>query len=241
MIERSFPYDMLIVAGVPIRDTLVVTWGLMILLIAVAFWVRRNLKDRPEALQNLLEATVEIIENMVKEIVPQGSGHLIPFIGTLCVFLVVANSVCLIPGIESPTRDLSTDAALALIVFVATPVYGVWMSGPRAYFRIYIEPSWLLLPFNIIGELGRTVALAMRLFGNMLSGTLIVAILVVVVAPFLVPVPLQLLGLLIGIIQAYVFTLLATVYIAAGLQLEAPTDREGTENNQPSGGTDRER
>jgi len=240
MIERSFPYDVFTAAGIPIRDTLVVTWGLMILLIALAFWVRRNLKDRPGTLQNAVEATVEIMENMVKEIVPHRVGEVVPFIGTLGLFLVVANTVSLIPGIESPTRDISTAAALAVIVFVATPVYGVWLSGPRAYFRIYIEPSWILLPFNIIGELSRTLALAMRLFGNMLSGTLIVAILVVVVAPFLVPVPLQLLGLLIGVIQAYVFTLLATVYIAAGLQSEELTHQEGTEINQPSGSTDRE-
>lgn len=226
MIERSFPYVVFEVGGIAIRDTVLVTWVLMIVLIGASYWVSRHFKDRPGPLQNLLEAIVELMENLIKEVIPRDADRLIPFIGTLGVFLLFANMVPLLPGVEAPTRDLNTTAALALIVFVATHVYGIWIVGPRAYLRTYIEPSWILLPFNIIGEVARTVALAMRLFGNMLSGALIVAVLVIAVAPFLVPVPLQLFGLLIGIIQAYVFTLLATIYIAAGLQSQGKTDEE---------------
>lgn len=232
MIERSFPYVVFEIGGIGMRDTVVVTWILMVVLTSASFWVSRHFKDRPGPVQNLLEAIVEAMENLIKEIAPQQVDRLIPFVGTLGVFLLLANIIPLVPGVEAPTRDLSTTAALALIVFIATHIYGVWIVGPRAYLRTYVEPSWILLPFNIIGEAGRTVALAMRLFGNMLSGALIVAILVVAVAPFLVPVPLQLFGLLIGIIQAYVFTLLATVYIAAGLQPHEKFDEETEEKGE---------
>jgi len=223
-VDRTFPFVLFEIGGVPIRDTVVVTWVLMAVLAGVSFLGTRRLRDRPGPLQNALEAVVEAIEGLVRETTDFDPRHFIPFIGTLGLFLMVADSVSLFPGVGSPTRDLSTTSALAAIVFVSVHVYGVRLAGVRDYLRTYVEPSWLLLPFNVIGEITRTVALALRLFGNMLSGELIVAILLLV-AGLLVPVPMQLLGLLIGVIQAYVFTLLAMVYIAAGLQHGRPGHR----------------
>lgn len=220
-VAEVFPEVVFEIAGLPVRDTVVVTWALMAAIILLALVGGRRLRDRPLPLQNALEATIEALEKLVVEIVPFDPGIFLPFVGTLGVYLFACTAVGQIPGVGAPTRDLSTTAALALVVFVSVHVYGIRLLGVRRFLRTYLEPSWLLLPFNLIAEVTRTLALALRLFGNMLSGELIVAILLLLV-PLFVPILMQALGLLLGIIQAYVFTLLATVYIAAALRPTPP-------------------
>lgn len=138
----------------------------------------------------------------------------VAFIGTLFVFIATANVLTVVPGYLPPTSSLSTTAALALCVFVAVPVFGIRQRGWRGYLKSYLEPTIIMLPFNVISELSRTLALAVRLFGNMMSGAMIVAILLTI-TPFIFPVVMTLLGLLTGLVQAYIFSILATVYIAA--------------------------
>jgi F-type H+-transporting ATPase subunit a len=140
--------------------------------------------------------------------------HYLAFIGTLFVFIATANLCTILPGYEPPTGSLSTTAALAICVFVAVPLYGVASRGWRAYLRSYLQPSIIMLPFNLISELSRTLALGVRLFGNMMSGTMIIAILLSI-TPLFFPVVMTALGLLTGTVQAYIFCVLATVYIAA--------------------------
>jgi F-type H+-transporting ATPase subunit a len=141
-------------------------------------------------------------------------GRYIAFIGTLFIFIATANLLTVVPGYVPPTSSLSTTAALALCVFVAVPVFGVAGRGWRGYLKSYLEPTVIMLPFNLISELSRTLALAVRLFGNMMSGTMIIAILLSI-TPFIFPLAMTLLGLLTGMVQAYIFSILATVYIAA--------------------------
>ncbi|MCB0085812.1 MAG: F0F1 ATP synthase subunit A, partial [Caldilineaceae bacterium] len=144
----------------------------------------------------------------------RAGGAILPFAGTLFLLIATVNVLSLVPGYRSPTGSLSTTAALATCVFIAVPIYGVAKRGVRSYLRSYIQPSIFMLPFNIIGELSRTLAMAVRLFGNVMSGDMIVAILLGIV-PLFFPIVMQLLGLLIGFIQAYIFAVLATVYIAS--------------------------
>jgi F-type H+-transporting ATPase subunit a len=169
--------------------------------------------------QNLLEVLLSTIKDQIREISQQEKvDKYLPFVGTLFIFIAVSNVLSIIPGFRSPTGSLSTTAALALCVFVAVPLYGIWEQGIKGYLKRYLQPSILMLPFNIIGEFSRTLTLAMRLYGNIMSGSMIVAILVSLV-PLFVPLIMQVFGLLIGLIQAYVFSILAMVYIAAATEV----------------------
>ena len=215
-LEGVFPYAVFEIGGVAVRDSVVVTWALMALLIGASWLSTRHLSDRPGLLQNAMEAVVEAVEKMVSELTSYAPRHFLPLVCGLALFLAGANVVALVPGVGAPTRDLNTPVALAAIVFVSVHVYGWRLAGPSRYLKTYVQPSWILLPFNVISEVTRTIALALRLFGNMLSGELVVAVLVLL-SGLLVPIPMQLFGLLIGFIQAYVFALLAMVYIASAL------------------------
>ncbi|MDF1715438.1 MAG: F0F1 ATP synthase subunit A [Antarcticimicrobium sp.] len=161
-----------------------------------------------------VELVIGMIRNHIREIGGGDPARYMPFIGTLFLFTLVANLMGVIPGFMSPTGSLSTTVALALCVLVAVPIYGIVDNGVLGYLRRYFQPTPLMAPFNLIGELSRTVALAVRLYGNVMSGTVIVAVLLAVV-PFFFPVLLQLLGLLTGVIQAYILAVLAMVYIAS--------------------------
>lgn len=218
-ITDVFPRGLFSVGGVEVRDTIVVTWVIMVLLALFSWIVTRRLAARPGGFQTALEVTTDAIVRLIEQNTSFSPARFLPFIGSMAVFLVAANTISMIPWVGSPTRDLSTTAALAVIVFFAVHYYGVRLLGFRRYLSTYVEPHWLLLPFNVVGEISRSIALALRLFGNMLSGELVVAVLLLL-AGLLVPVPMQILGLLIGLIQAYVFTLLAMVYIAAALRVK---------------------
>jgi len=204
-----------------ISATLLFTWVVMAALVGVSWLVTRRLTagGRIGRGQNVLEAIVAFLLDQIREVTRQEPEPYLPFVGTLFLFIVTSNVLSVVPGFEAPTGSLTTAAALALCVFVAVPAFGIAKLGWRRYLAGYLRPSPFLLPFTIIGELSRTLALAVRLFGNVMSGSVIAAILLSV-APLLFPVVMQAFGLLIGVIQAYIFAILAIVYIASGAELQ---------------------
>jgi len=209
-----------------LNATIAFTWGLMLVLVTGSWQVTRRLSTGLERSrwQNLLEI---VVTGIVKQIADVGLGEprkYLGFLGTLFLFIAAASLFTIVPGYETPTGSLSTTAALALCVFVAVPLFGIADRGLGGYLRSYLEPTVLMLPFNLISELSRTLALAVRLFGNMMSGAMIVAILVSI-TPFLFPLVMTALGLLTGMVQAYIFSILATVYIAAATQVRGPRPR----------------
>jgi F-type H+-transporting ATPase subunit a len=202
---------------VKVNGTLLTTWITMgVMSIAAKLTTRRlaSSTDQVSRWQASLEIIVTGIADQIMQVGIVQPRKYVPFLGTLFLFVAVANLGALIPGFDPPTGSLSTTAALALCVFIAVPLFGIREQGVFAYLKTYAEPTVLMLPFNIIGELSRTLALAVRLFGNMMSGTLIVAILLTV-TPFLFPIVMTAIGLLTGMVQAYIFSILAAVYIAA--------------------------
>ena len=205
---------------ITINATLVFTWLVMILLVLVSWLITRKLSAATEISrgQNFLEVLVLAIANQIKEVSQQEPEPYIPFIGTLFIFIAVSNLLSIIPGYQTPTGSLSTTAALAICVFFAVPLYGIKKQGLVGYFKkYYLQPTPFMLPFNIIARFSNTISLAVRLFGNVMSGTMIVGILLSI-APLLLPIPLQAMGLLTGAIQAYIFAILAMVSIAAATQ-----------------------
>lgn len=210
---------------IQINATLVYTWIVMVLLVLSSWLISRKLRSdiQMSRWQNLLEVLVTMIREQIREASRQDPRLYLPFIGTLFLFILFLNVIDIIPGVTAPTTSLSTTAALAFSVFVAVPIFGIARQGFWGYLSHYTKPSLLMLPFNIIGELSRTIALAIRLFGNMMSGSLIVGILLSL-APLFFPVLVQAFGLLIGVIQAYVFSILALVYIASGQRAQEKSE-----------------
>jgi F-type H+-transporting ATPase subunit a len=210
---------MVSVFGIEVPDVYLVTLGITAVLGLLAFAAGRSLKVEGLSLwQTAVESFVGWIEGTVREVVDEDPTPYVPLIATLMVFIAVCSMLAVVPVIRPPTGELSTSVALALVVFVAVPVYGVRRFGLWGYLKGYARPSPLLLPFNLLGEVTRTLALAVRLFGNVMSGVMIGAV-ILMVAGFIVPLPLLFLSLLTGLIQAYIFGILATVYIAAALQV----------------------
>ena len=199
-----------------LNATIVFTWGLMLLLTVGSRLITRNLSTGLERSrwQNLLEIVVTAIEKQIEDVGLRHPRKYLGFLGTLFLFVATANLCTIIPGYEPPTGSLSTTVALALCVFVAVPLFGIEDQGMGGYLKSYAEPTVIMLPFNIISELSRTLALAVRLFGNMMSGAMIIAILLTI-TPFIFPIVMTALGLLTGMVQAYIFSILAAVYIAA--------------------------
>jgi F-type H+-transporting ATPase subunit a len=206
-----------------LNGTIVFTWGLMLVMTVGAILITRQLATdlKRSRWQNLLEILVTAIEQQIKEVGMAEPRKYLGFLGTLFLFVALASLCTVIPGYEPPTGSLSTTAALALCVFVAVPLFGVMEQGVGGYLKSYIEPTVIMLPFNIISEFSRTLALAVRLFGNMMSGTMIIGILLTI-TPFLFPIVMTLLGLLTGLVQAYIFSILACVYIAAATSKAQP-------------------
>ncbi|HEY7711862.1 MAG TPA: F0F1 ATP synthase subunit A [Candidatus Entotheonella sp.] len=219
--------------AISLNATICWTWAVMALLVCGSWLVTRNLSTttRLSRWQNLLEVVVSNIQNQIREVGQQDPAPYLAFVGTLFMFIATANLLAVVPGYLPPTGSLSTTTALALCVFVAVPLYGITRQGFLGYLKNYIQPSVFMLPFNIVGELSRTLALAVRLYGNIMSGTVIGAILLSIV-PLFFPVLMQALGLLTGMIQAYIFAVLAMVYIASATRAHA----ERTEVNPPGKG-----
>lgn len=201
---------------VNLNVTIITTWCIMLLMIAGGWLITRKLNQglHIPRWQNALEVVVLALDSQIKEVGLNESRRYLPFIGTLFLFILISNILSVVPWYEPPTGSMSTTAALAISVFLAVPFFGIREKGLLNYLRTYIKPTPIMLPFNLLGELSRTLALAIRLFGNMMSGTMIIAILLMV-TPFIFPVLMNLLHLITGVVQAYIFSILATVYIAA--------------------------
>lgn len=205
------------VGPLAVSTTVVTTWVIMAALALAAWSTTRRLAMVPGQVQSAVEGIVSALESAVGAVAPEYARQIMPFIATLWLFLVVSNLSGLIPGVHAPTRDLSATLALALLVFLSVHWFGIRTQGWKNYLRHYIRPSPILLPFHIISEVTRTIALAVRLFGNMMSLEM-AALLVLLVAGFLAPVPILMLHVVEALVQAYIFGMLALVYVAGGLQ-----------------------
>lgn len=212
--------------------TILMTWIVMVMLILASWMITRRLTSGPalSRWQNGLELVVGFLRDQIREVSDQPPDRYMPLVGTLFVFILASNVLAIVPGYVPPTASLSTTAALALCVFLAVPFYGIATAGLGSYLRGYVRPTPLMLPFNVISELSRTLALAVRLFGNVMSFAKIAAILLAI-APFVFPALLNALGLLTGVIQAYIFTVLAIVYISAGSRARRGRDSPPSESS----------
>ncbi len=215
--------------GWRLNATIVFTWAVMALLVLGSWAVTTRLREDETVSrwQVLLEVVVSTIRDQIEEVGTDDPGRYLPFIGTLFLFIATANLLAVVPVYEPPTGSLSTTAALAICVLIAVPLFSIGERGLGSYLRTYLQPTPLMLPFNLVGEFSRTIALAVRLYGNVMSGTVIVGILISV-APFFFPVVMQLLGLLTGLIQAYIFAILAMVYIGSASRSRRRSDDPST-------------
>jgi len=208
-----------------ITNTVVTTWVIMAVIWLFAWLVSHRLRIEPGPLQTAVEGIVSTIEDAVAAVAPQYSQRIMPFIGSLWIFLVIANLSGLLPGAHSPTRDLSATAGLAFLVFLSTHWFGIRLQGVKNYLHHYITPNPILLPFHLISEVTRTIALAVRLFGNMMSLEM-AALLILMVAGFLAPVPILMLHIVEALVQAYIFGMLALIYVAGGIQSQQLRQQE---------------
>ncbi len=215
------------VGPVPITQPVVVTWGLIAVLAVGAIVAGRRLSLAPSRAQAALEVVVGAIEGLIRDTMRVPPGPYLPLLGTIFVFILLANWSSVVPGIEPPTAHIETDAALALIVFFAVIYFGIRARGLGAYLGTFAEPTVLMVPLNIVETFTRTFSLIVRLFGNVMSGVFIVGI-VLSLAGLLVPIPLMALDLLTGAVQAYIFTVLAMVFIGGAVsEAQAGSDRKG--------------
>tara|TARA_R110001592_G_scaffold363372_2_gene686231 strand:- start:108076 stop:108813 length:738 start_codon:yes stop_codon:yes gene_type:complete len=203
------------VGDIAVNATVVNTWIVMALLLGISLVATHNLRadEAPNRWRMALEVIVKTIQGQIEEVTQSSARHVMYFAGTLFLFIALSNLMLVIPGFSPPTSSLSTTAALAISVLVAVPLFGIASGGLVRYLKTYIQPSVIMLPFNIVGEFSRGISLAIRLYGNIMSGAVIAAILLGI-APFFFPVVMDMLGLLTGMIQAYIFAILATVYIS---------------------------
>ena len=213
------------IGPVPVTEAVVATWGIMAVLVAGAALLTRRLKLDASATQSAFELIVETVDSQIRDTMDAEPGPYRGFIGTLFVFIFVANWTTLIPGVEPPTAHLETDAALALLVFVAIIWFGVRASGIGGYLATFATPSLVMVPLNLIESVTRTFSLLVRLFGNVMSGVFVIGI-VLSLAGLLVPIPLMALDLLTGAVQAYIFAILAMVFIAGGIAGAKPKERK---------------
>jgi len=202
---------------VEITNTVMTSWVIMLVIGVISWGLTRRLSLQPGKIQTAIEGIVETIETAIFEVAPHQSRLLLPFIATLWIYLIIANLSGLIPGVHSPTRDLSATSALAFLVFLSVHWFGIRTQGIKVYLRHYLVPSPILLPFHIISEITRTIALAVRLFGNMMSLEM-AALLILLVAGFLAPIPILMLHIIEALVQAYIFGILALIYVAGGIQ-----------------------
>ena len=202
---------------VPITSTVVITWVVMAAMVIPSWLGTRRMKIRPGKWQSTLELIVQSIESQIRQVLRREPKPFVPLLGTLFLFLVIANLAAMVPGTSPPTAHLERDAALAGIVFLSVHVFGIRQHGLWGYLKGYARPSVLLLPLNVMSEITRTFSLMIRLFGNIMSHEIVIGV-VVALAGLLVPVPLMALAVLIGIVQAFIFAILATVFIGAAVE-----------------------
>jgi F-type H+-transporting ATPase subunit a len=206
---------------ITLNVTILYTWLVMAILVGGSLWVTRNLSSEMNVSrwQHFLEIVISVIRGEINEMTKKGADDYIPLIGTLFLFICTSNVLAVVPGYVAPTSSITTTAALATCVFIAVPYYGITRNGVLHYVKEYFQPNFIFFPFHVMGELSRTLALTVRLFGNIMSHEKVIGILLAV-TPFLFPVVMQILGLLIGVIQAYIFAILSMVYIASALSAE---------------------
>jgi F-type H+-transporting ATPase subunit a len=215
---------------VQLTNTVLTTWIVIAITWLLVWLATRRLQMSPGRVQTLIEAIVVSIEEAIRNVAPQYVQQIMPFIGSLWLFLGIANLVGLIPGMHSPTRDLSATAAIAFLVFLSVHWYGIRIEGLKNYLQHYLKPSPVMLPFHLLSEVTRTIALAVRLFGNMMSLEM-VALLILMVAGFLVPIPILMLHIVEAMVQAYIFGMLALIYVAGGLQTQQRREQPTGENH----------
>jgi F-type H+-transporting ATPase subunit a len=204
------------IGPIPITAPVVVTWGIMAAMVLGSHLALRRSSIRPGRGQALLELMVDTIARQLSDAMGVDAAPYFPLLATLFAFLVVANLCGLIPGVPPPTAFIQTPAALAIIVFFAVHYYGVRSVGLAAYLKSFAKPTVLMLPLNVVGQVTRTFSLMVRLFGNIMSGEFVIGIILAFAGLFL-PIPLLALEIVVGIVQAYIFTVLAAVFIAAGV------------------------
>jgi F-type H+-transporting ATPase subunit a len=219
--EGLFPPVLLRLGPIEVTATVVYSLAVSALLLGLALFVRRGLASPPSRRQLVAEAVVEHLEGIMRELFGRDPRPYTGFVVTLALFIAACNLAGLVPGMRSPTADFSTDAALAVVVFLAVPWFGIRTRGLGGYLRHYLEPTPILLPLEVLTELTRTFALAVRLFGNILSEELVLAVLLSV-ASVLVPVPIMMLAVLTGLVQAYIFSVLTVLYLAAAVRAHKP-------------------
>ena len=204
------------IGPVAITRPIVTTWIIVAVLALVCRFVTRRLSMLPDRRQAVLEGIVTGIIGQIEDVIRKDGRPFLPLVGTLIIFLVIANLCGVLPGVEAPTGKIETPAALALIVFFSVHYFGVRARGLRGYLASFAEPKLIMLPLNILSEITRTFSLMVRLFGNVMSGEFIIG-LVVALAGLFLPIPLMALEILVGLVQAYIFTVLATVFIGAAV------------------------
>jgi F-type H+-transporting ATPase subunit a len=209
---------------VPVTEPVVTTWGLIAALTLGAAFVTRTLRSEPSKAQAILELIVSTALDQIRETLRTDPRPYLPFLATLFIFIACANLLALTPGLEPPTAHLETDAALAVIVFLAVHYFGIRALGWRGYLAQFARPTWVMLPLNVVSEITRTFSLMVRLFGNIMSGVFVIGVVLSLVGLF-VPIPFMALELLTGLIQAYIFTVLAMVFIGGAVEPSRPSSR----------------
>jgi F-type H+-transporting ATPase subunit a len=204
------------IGPIPITEPVVTTWIIMAMLAGGGYFATRHLKARPDRRQMVLEAVVDGLAGQIKDVLHRDARDLLPLIATLFIFLVTANLSGVLPGVQAPTARLETPAALALIVFFSVHYFGIRSLGLFGYLASFAKPKLIMLPLNILSEITRTFSLMVRLFGNVMSGEFVIA-LILALAGLFVPIPFMALEILLGLVQAYIFTILATVFIGAAI------------------------
>ena len=221
------------IGALQVTQPVVTTWAIMAVLAVGSWALTRRLRPEPSRRQAILELLVTGIESQIKEVVRRDARPLLPLLGTLFIFLLVANVSGVLPGVQAPTGRIETPAALALIVFFSVHWFGVRARGLLGYLGSFAQPKLIMLPLNLLSEVTRTFSLMVRLFGNIMSGEFLIALLLAL-AGLLVPVPLMALELLVGVVQAYIFSVLATVFIGAAVGGESAESGEPLEHATPT-------
>jgi F-type H+-transporting ATPase subunit a len=234
MIHSPLAIEPLFYIGpVPITQPVVATWVIMAVFIVVSALLTRRLKLVPGKVQSVAELTVVSIDHQIGEVLESDPARYRPLIGTIFLFILIANWSSLIPGVEPPTAHIETDAALALIVFVATLYFGIAANGPLGYLKTFARPTWVMMPINLVEQFTRTFSLLVRLFGNIMSGVFVIGI-ILSLAGLLVPIPLMALDLLTGAVQAYIFAILACVFIGAAVSEGRKASRQNPQQGSTS-------
>lgn len=205
--------------GLHVTTTVVATWGMVLVLSVLAFLAGKQIQEQPSSWQATIEWGVTALRDMLAEVTGRSGERYLPLVATVAIFVLVANLMSVLPFVEAPTSDINTPVALAVIVFFSVHYYGIRSVGLWRYLGNFARPVFLLLPINLLEHFTRTLSLAIRLFGNMMSHQIIVAV-IFLILPLLVPVVLEIFGLFIGVLQAYIFTVLTIVYIGGAVRAE---------------------